>query len=55
MRVPLVKVKSSSEDERLEVDSKPGGYGGTEAQESEEKPAQTRREQGYGPGSGVGA
>ncbi|ERF69816.1 hypothetical protein EPUS_08017 [Endocarpon pusillum Z07020] len=32
-----------------------GGYGGAEAQEGEEKPAQTRREQGYGPGSGVGA
>lgn len=53
--VLLVKVKSLSEDERLEVNSKPAGYGGTKAQEGEEKPAQTRREQGYGPGSGVGA
>ena len=41
--------------EALEIDSKSGGYGGAATQEGEEKPAQTRREQGYGPGSGVGA
>lgn len=32
-----------------------GGYGGTAIQEVEEKASKTRIEQGYGPGSGVGA
>jgi hypothetical protein len=31
------------------------GFGGAAAQEGEEKLSQTRREQGYGGGSGVGA
>lgn len=39
----------------LIVDLTPDGFGGAEAQESEKKPSQTRREQGYGGGSGVGA
>jgi hypothetical protein len=36
-------------------DSQQGGYGRTEKSQEGEHPSQTRREQGYGGGSGVGA
>lgn len=49
------KVGSVDKKSILAVDPVTGGYGGVAAQEGEEKPSQTRREQGYGPGSGVGA
>ncbi len=43
------------DEECIAVNSMPEGYGGAAALKSEEKLVQTRREQGYGGGSGVGA
>ncbi|KAI4146768.1 MAG: hypothetical protein L6R39_003327 [Caloplaca ligustica] len=33
----------------------PGGYGSTDTQSGQDSAKETREEQGYGPGSGVGA
>jgi hypothetical protein len=50
-----IKVMSVAKKFMRAIDLIPGGFGGTSAQEGEGKPSQNRDEQGYGPGSGVGA
>jgi hypothetical protein len=57
LRVLPIKVKYSVCDQRsmLRLKAKSDGHGGVVAQDTDENVSDMRREQGYGPGSGVGA
>jgi hypothetical protein len=55
LRILPIKVKYSVCDQRSRLKAKSDGHGGVVAQDTDENVSDMRREQGYGPGSGVGA